>query len=256
MPITRSFASIVLLCGLSAGALGACSGGPKPPAKAASDGPASGAASPAAPGRSGKPGGGGPAVSQDVGALDKTAVDAQFEVLKRRAEKCQDDRRVQVEKLDFVSGTLEFEVRIGEDGKVRALLAPHSTVGDRVVEKCILEAARSLAWPRPEGGREGIARSTFSLPMKADRDAVAWEPSKAAEAASKARSAVQACRAGKPGAVEITAYVDTDGKVLAAGVSMPDASYADGADCVFDAIRGVKFPSPGGWPAKVTFTIQ
>lgn len=209
-----------------------------------------------ASGASAKPSKSAPAVSQEVGSLDKQAVEQQFGALTKRAEKCQEDRRKQVEKLDFLAGQIEVEIRVLEDGQIKSVLAPRSSVGDRIVEKCILDAARTLSWPKPEGGREGIAKSTLSLPMRGDRDAVAWDAAKAASAVSKAKAAVGKCRGDKSFSVEATAYVDTDGKVIAAGLSLPDAAQAESADCIADALRAMSFASPGGWPAKVSFSIN
>ena len=188
-----------------------------------------------------------------MGALDAGAVGKNFTTLKSQADRCQDDRRKQNDRLDFVTGDLTLEVRVGEDGSVKSAALIRSTIGDRVIEKCIVDAARALSWPKPQGGVTGIASNELSLPMKGDREAVPWSADKVTSALSRAQSALAACKA--PGA-QITAYVGTDGHVIAAGASQPDPAQPAAPDCLVDAIKGLTFPSPGGWPARVTFAAR
>jgi hypothetical protein len=35
----------------------------------------------------------------------------------------------------------------------------------------------------------------------------------------------------------------------------PDEQGEDAVDCIVDVLKQAKFPSPGSWPAKVTFTL-
>lgn len=196
-----------------------------------------------------------PDVKGEVGALDAGAVKKNFGSLAQKAERCQDDRRKQSEKLDFLAGEFKIEVRVNEDGSVKSASLSRSTIGDRVVEKCIVDAARAMTWPRPEGGMMGIAGNEITLPMKGDREAVPWGADKASSTLSKAQGALGACKSGAKGGHEVTIYVDTDGKVIAAGASQGDPEKASTADCIADAVKGLKFPSPGGWPAKVTAPV-
>lgn len=233
--------------------LAACAAAPP----AAAPGPsASAPAGTAADGKAGPTGprkASAPDVAAEVGALDKAAVKKNFDSLVSKVDKCHEDRRKQGDKLDFLSGDVSIEIHVAQGGSLKAAFLSRSTVGDRAVEKCILDAARALSWPRPEGGAVGIARNDFSLPMKGDREAVPWAADKVSATVSKAKAALDACKKGLSGPVEITAYVDTDGKVITAGASQPDPSLNALPDCLADAVKGLKFPSPGGWPARVTF---
>jgi len=195
-----------------------------------------------------------PDIKGEIGALDERAVTKTFERLMRKVEVCQDERRKQNEKLDFVAGDVALEIRVKEDGSAREVFLTRTTIGDRALEKCIVGEARKIDWPKPVGGREGIAKNGFSLPMKGDRDAVAWDESKVTTELGRVRGALRGCKA--PKGTQVTLYVDASGKVLAGGAS----SSADGgeaaADCLVEQASKMKLPSPGGWPAKVTFSVE
>jgi outer membrane biosynthesis protein TonB len=196
----------------------------------------------------------GPDLKAEVGALDAGAVKKNFQAMLQKIERCQDDRRKEEGRLDFLAGDLKIEVHVGEDGAVKSAFLPRSTVGDLRLEACALDAARALSWPRPEGGLTGIASNEFHLPMKGDREATPWEADRVE--ATLASAALQPCKAGLKGTVELTLYVDTDGKVISAGASRPDPGKPEVAACVTKAVQGLKFPSPGSWPAKVTVPLR
>lgn len=232
---------------LLAGSLLACSG-PKPPEAPKPDVPPTDQAKGPARKKSG------PLVASEVGALDKDATVRAFGSLLPRVEKCQDERRAKDERLDFLAGDIKLKVRIKADGTVRYAYLAHSTLGDAAVESCIVEAAKRVSWPKPEGG-EGIAENELSLPMKGDRDAVAWAPEKVVKEVSSVKAQLASCRAGKSGAFAITAYVDKDGQVISAGASAPVEDADAVVDCLLKTIKSVKMPSPGGFPAKVTIAV-
>lgn len=232
---------------LGAALLGGGCGGGEPPA-AAPPPPNEGAAGPSGA----KAGPELPAVEQEVGGLNEQATTKAFWGLMPKLERCQQEGRTRDERLDFLSGDIEIEVHVKRDGSAGRAFLPRSTLGDRVAEQCIIAAARSASWPRPEGG-EAVAKNAFQLPLRADRDAVAWDGSKVASALGSSAGAFRACRHGNKGHFELTAYVDRDGSVISAGVSSPDGEADRVAECMVKAAKGLKLPSPGGWPAKVTF---
>jgi hypothetical protein len=49
--------------------------------------------------------------------------------------------------------------------------------------------------------------------------------------------------------------VSTEGSVLAASVTPPNESGEAAVDCLVETLRGASFPSPGSWPAKITFSL-
>jgi hypothetical protein len=50
-------------------------------------------------------------------------------------------------------------------------------------------------------------------------------------------------------------YIDNDGSALSAGVSPPNKEAEAQSDCIVDVLSGAAYPSPGSWPAKVTFNL-
>jgi hypothetical protein len=194
-----------------------------------------------------------PAVEQEVGALNEQATTKAFFGLLPKMERCQQEGRARDERLEFLAGDVELVVHIRRDGGARRAFLAKSTLGDHAAEQCIVAAARAASWPRPEGGGDGVAKNAFQLPLRADRDAVSWNDAKIAPALGASARAFRACRRGNRSRIELTAYVDRDGTVIAAGASTPDGEADAVAGCMVKAAKGLKLPSPGGWPAKVTF---
>lgn len=242
------------LCLLASSLVWACSP-PAPPNSVPGPASSSAGASSDPTSKASKPKAG-PDLKAEVGALDAQVVKKNFSSLLQRVERCQDERRKQEPRLDFLAGDVKIEIRINESGAVQSAVLLRSTVGDLATETCIIDAARALSWPRPEGGATGIASNEFSLPMKGDREATPWGVDKAESTITKASASLTPCKAGVQGTPELTLYVDTDGKVISAGASQPDPQKPGVASCLVKAAQGLKFPSPGSWPARVTIPVR
>ncbi|HEY3592732.1 MAG TPA: hypothetical protein VGL13_02620, partial [Polyangiaceae bacterium] len=102
------------------------------------------------------------------------------------------------------------------------------------------------------------AQKSFDFDPSPDiRDAVPWSPERVSKTVSGARAKLGQCSHGAPGKYRATVYVQTNGSALAAGVTPPDErGEANAVDCMVGVIKGMHFPSPGSWPAKVTFEID
>jgi hypothetical protein len=196
-----------------------------------------------------------PQVSQELGSIDKTAVDAVFLKLTSKFRECQQKAHAQSH-LEYLSGDFRMFLRVGEDGKAKYGYFEETTIGDRGTEKCLLDAAMSAAWPRPQGGEAEVRRSAGLTPPDV-REPTEWSADKIA-AAVGGNAAVKKCTEGVSGSFQVTAYVVPDGKegkVAAAGVSPPNKEGEAKVDCIADALRGMKTPSPGSYAAKVTFKL-
>ena len=157
----------------------------------------------------------------------------------------------------FIAGRVKVFVRIGSDGRARWSWLPESTLGDRGAEKCITAAARAARWPAPELGGEGEAQKAFEFdPSPDERPAVTWPAERTRAALAAARGKFATCGGAGEGSFRVTAYVGTEGEVLAAGAAAPRRDAEQAADCVVDIVRTLRFPSPGSWPAKVTFDVD
>jgi len=119
----------------------------------------------------------------------------------------------------------------------------------------MLDALRGTTWPIPEGGDDGLAEQELPFADYAERPPVPWNDDKVRDAVSKHAGDLAGCREGIMGNFVATAIVNTDGSVASVGMQQPDETADDAADCMVEVIRGMKLPSPGSWPAKVSFSV-
>ena len=192
-------------------------------------------------------------MSAEIGGLSVEKVDKTFQSALSDFQRCLDDGAKRVE---FLGGSVSFFIKIDEHGKVDHAHLEKSTIGDRDTEKCLLDSLRHKHWPKPVGGVHGLARKSFDFDPPNDvRAPTSWDGDRVTEAVSKLAHKVSACKNGDSGAFEATVYVATDGSVLAAGVTPPDEAGESDVDCLVSALKGASLPSPGSWPAKVTFSL-
>jgi hypothetical protein len=194
---------------------------------------------------------GGMAASAEVGALDPGEVTKTFEKAMSELQSC---LRSGAKRVEPLGGEIAFYLEVDVDGRAQHVHAERSTLGDRETERCMLDALKSREWPKPQGGQKGLARNSFDFDMPNDvRPPVAWDGSQVSDAISEVRDKLADC--GSARGLVATVYVDTEGKAMAAGVSGEDPSAEAAADCVSGVLREAKYPSPGSWPAKVTFSL-
>lgn len=222
--------SLLLACGESA-----------PAAKTADDqGPGS------------RPKSSGPSVSSEIGGLDEDKVDAAFKASLDDLQRCLTEGASRVE---FLGGSVSFFVKIDASGRADGAYLEKSTLGDRDTEKCMLNAVRSRRWPKPVGGEHGLARKSFDFDPPNDVRAPAdYDHDHLDKGLGKISGKLASCKGAK-GAYEATIYVATDGSVLAASVTPPNEDGEESIDCLVSTLKAASFPSPGSWPAKVTFTL-
>ncbi|MFO0664675.1 MAG: AgmX/PglI C-terminal domain-containing protein [Polyangiaceae bacterium] len=200
---------------------------------------------------------GGPSVSQELGSIDPKAADKVFQKLQGDLMNCQKDG---LSRVDVLSGDVKFFVRIGHDGRARYAYLEETTLGDRATEKCMLDVVMRGNWPQPEGGDEAEARKSYGFDPASVREPTAWSADKVAGAVGKHEGELKKCTRGATG-FKVTAYVapvgdaGKEGKALSVGVSTPNKEALDRTDCIVEAVKGMKFPSPGSYPAKVTFNL-
>ena len=71
----------------------------------------------------------------------------------------------------------------------------------------------------------------------------------------KLNGKLRSCKNGRRGEFRATAYVAADGSVLTASVTSPDEQGEQDVDCLVEVVEQTTFPSPGSWPAKVSFPL-
>jgi hypothetical protein len=156
--------------------------------------------------------------------------------------------------VEWLSGSIQLSFRVAVDGSVAAVFPTQSTMGDRDTERCALEVAKATRFPQPHGGEAEFSWS-FEVPLDGEiRPPTDWGPDAAGVFLSEHASQVTAnCGAGS---YAVTAYVDTEGKVVSAGAAADSEAAAEHLDCVLDVVRAFSFESPGSYAAKIQFAIQ
>lgn len=186
-----------------------------------------------------------------VGGLNYEKVDETFASALEDLQSClnRGSRRV-----EFLGGAASFLIKINEEGRLSHAHLEESSLGDRVTERCMLDALKSRRWPKPVGGKTGLARKSFEFDPPNDvRPPTDWDEEPIQEELHQLSGSLSEC--GSSSSYVVTMYVQTDGSVLAAGISSRDESVEDAADCIVDALLAGTFPSPGSWPAKVSFRL-
>jgi hypothetical protein len=187
----------------------------------------------------------------ELGTVDPGAVQAAFHRLQEKFAACQARG---LERVEVLSGNVKFFLRIADDGSAKwSYLEDGSDVGDRDTERCLLDVVMAARWPKPDGG-DAEARYSIELPANG-RPATDWSSDRVAAALGKHGDAIDRCKGGA-GGFHATMYVGPGGKVLSAGVVASRKDGDDKAECLVHVLEKLKgLPSPGSWPAKVTFGL-
>ena len=205
------------------------------------------------------------ASSQELGQIDEAATNKTFQGLTDKLLGCQKDGLARVE---FLAGDAKFFLRIAQDGSVRWAFLEDSTLGDRDTEKCMLQVVSTARWPQPEGGEAEVQKS-ISFDSGEARPPTSWRSDKVAGVLQQEGNDALKCKGGTRGVFKVTVYVqpgepaaggkrkhgEPHGKVVAVGVAPPNKEGEAKADCIADAVKDWKMPSPGGYAAKVTFSL-
>lgn len=221
----------------------ACGGGQKPDAENATDVTARGSGEDR-PRMS---------ASAEIGALDEDKVTSTFNAAQGDLQRCLLDGS---RRNEHAGGDVAFFVKIDKRGRVAHAHLERSTIGDRETEKCMLRVLEKRSWPAPQGGDMGLARSSIGFDPPSDaRPPTDWAPARVDGTLKAVASQVNSCRGEAGGELTATVYVDPDGAALTVGAAASDEAAASAIDCVIEVLKGATYPSPGSWPAKVTFTL-
>jgi hypothetical protein len=191
--------------------------------------------------------------SSELGTLDPQAVKKAFAALDGPFMDCQ---KQALDRVEVLSGSVKFFLRITEDGSAKYTFLEDSEIGDRDTEKCLHDVVMAARWPKPEGGGEAEARYGMDLPLQSTRPPNDWNADKVAASLGKQGSAIDRCKGSVNAKFRATMYVGPGGKVLAAGVAASSLEGTEKLECLTGVLLKLKgLPSPGSWPAKVTFGI-
>lgn len=216
-------------------------------------------------------------VEQEFGSIDERAVESTFSKLEGQLEKCHSAGR---ERVEYEAGDVKVYLRIGKDGRVKWGWFEESTLGDRQTERCILDVFNNTAWPKPVGG-DAEVRHGFGWGGGGERAPTNWGPEKVMSAlddAKDVKTSIAKCKSGVKGEFRVTVYVEQDdspppkpkgpppkkgagpahdkgGKIRALGIVPPNKEGNTAVDCIADALKDLRVPSPGSYAAKTTFPL-
>jgi hypothetical protein len=221
-------------------------------------------------------------VEGEVGGLDQAAVDKVVQSAARDVDRCWDQG---VARNELAFGTIRLVLGVGAGGRPVYGYVEQSTLGDGQMQRCILKALSTHAYPKPVGGKVGVVRTSFSFELEASRAPTSWPSSRVSEVSSSAANEIAACKRGMSGTLSATVYVkevelppppveesdagadagrDADaadagpilvGKAIAVGIAAPDRRTWPAAECMERVLSQAVYPTPGSWPAKVTFDL-
>lgn len=193
-----------------------------------------------------------PDVSAEIGSLDEGAVNRAFDASIPGLQRCLADGARHVE---LIAGSVGFYVKIDQSGSIAHSHLERSTIGHRETEKCMLGVLAAQTWPKPQGGKAGIAKKGFDFDAPNDgRPPASWDADRARSGVRAAEGKIRECTGGQSG-FAATLYIGTDGKVMSVSVTPPDEDGEGKVDCIVAALSGAKFESPGSWPAKVSLDL-
>jgi hypothetical protein len=193
------------------------------------------------------------AASAEIGALDERAAEASFRASLDGLQACVSDG---VERLEFMGGSIEFAVKVDAQQRAARVWAAESSLGERATEKCMFDALRAVSWPAPQGGRYGIARSSFEFePRKGAPKPAAWDAGRVSKVVDDLHDTLSDCGDGQVSDMLITLYIGADGRALAGGAAYDEASDDGEVDCVVDALLAKRYPRPERTPTKVRFRL-
>jgi hypothetical protein len=190
--------------------------------------------------------------SSELGSVDPAVLKRAFAALDDKYLTCQ---KRALDRVEVIAGNVKFFMRIGSDGSAKWAYLEETDLGDRETEKCLVDVVLDAKWPKPDAG-DAEVRYSMELPLQATRPPSAWSAEKVAGAVERSGGAVDRCKAGATATFRATMYVGPGGRVLSAGVATPARDSGDQADCLAKTLLKMKgLPSPGSWPAKVTFGL-
>lgn len=179
-------------------------------------------------------------ITSEIGGLNEEAMNRAFQSLDSPIQACFDEA---TGRNPAIGGRFTMKLRIGPDGRARWAYLSETALGDRTLERCILDMAREKRWPKPVGG-DGLAERAYEIDPRSP--AKELEEKWVKPAVAKARTHAYKCRKkGLRGRVTVTAWLAPNGKVLGAGITPPNERFEEVADCVAEAVAKVRFGKVG-----------
>jgi hypothetical protein len=189
------------------------------------------------------------------GTLGNFEVKTAMEQKAREFAACHEPRASRVPPL---SGSVEFAIVVKKTGDVMEVELRNSDIGDRALERCLMDVVRATHFPKPNGGDAKVSYTMLLGPARKGREPEQWDADRVRRISSKHGADVaEKCELPRGGAYTVTAYVNAQGRILAAGVTSRAPTESEQFDCIADSLRGWPMPRPSKKRfAKVTFPLR
>jgi hypothetical protein len=160
-------------------------------------------------------------------------------------------------RLPRLAGRIEFFIRVSPEGTAEQVDVRSSDVGDRELERCFVDVIQAAPFPRPNGGEAKVSWVMELGPARAGKDPEQWEEQRVGRAVAKhGPDLVESCALPGAGSFVVTAYVNSRGRVVTAGVAHAEGGAPELLDCIADALRSWQMPTPKkSRLAKVSFAL-
>ncbi len=195
-----------------------------------------------------------PAIIYDLGDVAPDVAKKNFDKLTPAWTACYEKGHAANEAL---GGSLTITLRTNRDGSVKWAFVKEGDLGDRTIERCVVESVRAANWGEPVDAKEGEIRGK-TVGWKNDEDEpIAVDAARVQPGIDKLRGKISACRAeaGAKGKIRATFYVGPKGKPLSVGFAVDDASGEAAADCLHGVLMGATYVNPSQQVTKTTVEL-
>ncbi len=165
----------------------------------------------------------------------------------------------------WLGGEVKLHWRIDGNGTLTSVALGDGDLGAWPIEKCMLEIARTIAFPKPKGGKTEF---TVPLQFSAKGKAVVWDADRSLAAIGGQTKKLDECRKlaklsaasneAEPTTIAITIYAGPGGKAHSVGFAttagLPPAD--DWFDCVEKIALGWRLPDPRGQYSKLAISVD
>jgi TonB family protein len=182
-------------------------------------------------------------MQQDHGFISQEA--AQEAVMRRWAE-LRSCYREAGAATAFAGGPVTLRFVVAATGAISDVQVAETRLGNFEVERCLLAASRTVAFPRPRGGAPASVDYTLEFQSTGDVAVIDF-PDDAVDAKLPGLLGQQlGARCQTLGGDEVfaTVYVDAAGTVRSAGLASPASLDGEAASCLARALRKARIPVP------------
>jgi len=196
-----------------------------------------------------------PTMEYDLGSIDPNVAKKRFDALKGDWNDCFMKAHEQNEAL---SGKITFTIRTHKDGSVKWAFVTHTDLGDRNVERCVIDSVKATNFGEPMDAKEGeIKEKTYGWELDDDdgRPADPGVASNVMPSIAKAKGKLAECKGTAQGSFDATIYVAPKGKPKSIGVAVSDASGDAAIDCIVEVLSKLTYVNKSSYTTKVTVEL-